>query len=100
MEQAERNKIMQEFRTGKARVLVGTNVIARGIDVQSVTLVVNYDIPKSPEVYLHRIGRSGRFGRKGFAINFITERDEKLIEIIKEKFSAKMEPLPDSKMLI
>ena len=94
MEQAERNKIMAEFRKGDFRVLIGTNVIARGIDVQNVTLVVNFDIPKSPETYLHRIGRSGRFGRKGFAINFITERDENIVNMICEKFGTKMEPLP------
>jgi len=66
---------MDKFRKGEHRVLIATNIVARGIDVQNVSLVINYDIPKSPETYLHRIGRSGRFGRKGFAINFVTDRD-------------------------
>ena len=75
MQQQERQYIMTEFRAGKLRVLVATDVIARGIDIQQVSLVVNYDMPRESEVYIHRIGRSGRFGRKGTAINFVTRRD-------------------------
>lgn len=94
MDQAERNKVIDEFRKGEQRILIATNIVARGIDVQNVSLVVNFDIPKSPETYLHRIGRSGRFGRKGFAINFVTERDAEHIKEIEEKFNTKIEPLP------
>ncbi len=65
MVQKERDAIMAEFRGGSSRVLITTDVWARGIDVQQVSLVINYDLPSSRENYLHRIGRSGRFGRKG-----------------------------------
>jgi len=73
----ERDKVMADFKSGQTTVLISTNVLARGIDVLQVTLVVNYDIPLTgdnkpdPTTYIHRIGRSGRFGRKGVAINFI-----------------------------
>lgn len=65
MPQKERDEIMQEFRQGNSRVLISTDVWARGIDVQQVSLVINYDLPSNRENYIHRIGRSGRFGRKG-----------------------------------
>lgn len=92
---------MDEFRKGEYRVLLATNIVARGIDVQNVSLVINYDIPKQAEAYLHRIGRSGRFGRKGFAINFVVEKDRELLKAIQEKFSTKIEQLPkDLSMLV
>ncbi len=69
MPQKERDSIMQEFRGGTSRVLITTDVWARGLDVQQVSLVINYDLPSNRENYIHRIGRSGRFGRKGVAIN-------------------------------
>ncbi|PIO57518.1 helicase protein, partial [Teladorsagia circumcincta] len=75
MEQMERDIIMREFRSGSSRVLITTDLLARGIDVQQVSLVINYDLPTNRENYIHRIGRSGRFGRKGVAINFITDHD-------------------------
>ncbi|PQE16396.1 hypothetical protein CJF31_00009615 [Rutstroemia sp. NJR-2017a BVV2] len=71
----ERDSIMQDFRQGNSRVLISTDVWARGIDVQQVSLVINYDLPSNRENYIHRIGRSGRFGRKGVAINFVTSED-------------------------
>src|SRR5690606_40138568 len=64
--------IMKEFRSGSSRVLIATDLLARGIDVQQVSLVINYDLPANKENYIHRIGRGGRFGRKGVAINFVT----------------------------
>ncbi len=73
MDQNTRDVIMREFRSGSSRVLITTDLLARGIDVQQVSLVINYDLPSQPENYLHRIGRSGRFGRKGVAINFVTK---------------------------
>merc|ERR1712238_339293 len=75
MDQKERDIIMREFRTGSSRVLITTDLLARGIDVQQVSLVINFDLPTNRENYIHRIGRSGRFGRKGVAINFLTEGD-------------------------
>ena len=65
MDQNQRDLIMREFRTGSSRVLITTDLLARGIDIQQVSLVINYDLPQSKEKYIHRIGRSGRFGRKG-----------------------------------
>merc|ERR1712070_576368 len=75
MPQKERDAIMTEFRQGASRVLITTDVWARGIDVQQVSLVINYDLPTNRENYIHRIGRSGRFGRKGVAINFVKSDD-------------------------
>jgi len=75
MDPVQRSDIMQQFRTGAVRVLITTDVLARGIDVQQVGLVINFDFPHNIATYLHRIGRSGRFGRKGCAINFVTRHD-------------------------
>lgn len=70
----ERELIMKQFRSGSSRVLITTDLLARGIDVQQVSLVINYDLPPNRENYIHRIGRSGRFGRKGVAINFVDRK--------------------------
>merc|ERR1712087_43819 len=75
LDQQERNLVMREFRSGSSRVLISTDLLARGIDVQQVSLVINYDLPAKMENYLHRIGRSGRYGRKGVGINMITSSD-------------------------
>jgi translation initiation factor 4A len=75
LDQRERDTIMREFRSGSSRVLITTDLLARGIDVQQVSLVINYDLPTNRENYIHRIGRSGRFGRKGVSINFIVAAD-------------------------
>ncbi|KAI0352992.1 DEAD-domain-containing protein [Trametes cingulata] len=82
MAQKERDAIMAEFRSGTSRVLITTDVWARGIDVQQVSLVINYDLPANRENYIHRIGRSGRFGRKGVAINFVTVDDVRILRDI------------------
>ena len=71
----ERKVIMQEFKTGSTRVLISTDLLARGIDVQQVNLVVNFDLPHERETYIHRIGRGGRFGRKGSAVNLVCAGD-------------------------
>jgi translation initiation factor 4A len=70
MDQAQRDIIMKEFRSGSSRVLITTDLLARGIDVQQVSLVINYDLPANRENYIHRIGRGGRFGRKGYVLPF------------------------------
>ncbi|KAK0552104.1 translation initiation factor eIF4A [Tilletia horrida] len=75
MDQTQREVLMKEFRSGSSRVLITTDLLARGIDVQQVSLVINYDLPTNRENYIHRIGRGGRFGRKGVAINFVTADD-------------------------
>lgn len=74
MNPQDREEVMKQFRSGSSRVLITTDLLARGIDVQQVSLVINYDLPANRENYLHRIGRSGRFGRKGVSINFVTDR--------------------------
>jgi len=83
----QRKTILTEFRTGSSRVLITTDLLARGIDVHGVSLVINYELPRNYEKYIHRIGRSGRFGRKGVALNLVTDQEmPKLVEI--EKFYA------------
>ena len=84
----------EEFRSGKQRVLISSNVTARGIDIQQVSTVINFDIPKCTSTYLHRIGRSGRWGRKGTAINFITRRDYRLLKEIESFYSTSITELP------
>jgi translation initiation factor 4A len=92
--QQERDKVMKEFRLGASRVLITTDLLARGIDVYQVSLVINYDIPKQKETYIHRIGRSGRFGRKGTAINFVTPEDKDDLETIQKFYNTTIEELP------
>ncbi len=84
MTQAERNEVMRQFRKGEIRVLITTDILARGIDVQQVSLVINYDLPFEKETYIHRIGRSGRFGRKGTVINFVVN-DNRGVDVGKIK---------------
>jgi len=94
MEQRERELVMKEFRAGASRILITTDMLARGIDVQQVSLVINYDLPMNRESYIHRIGRSGRFGRKGVAINFVTQRDAPLMKDIEEFYKTSIEEMP------
>jgi translation initiation factor 4A len=90
MAQADRDIIMKEFRSGSSRVLITTDLLARGIDVQQVSLVINYDLTTNRENYIHRIGRGGRFGRKGVAINFVTTEDVRMLREIERKHQASM----------
>jgi translation initiation factor 4A len=94
--QQERDTIMQEFRTGSSRILISTDLLARGIDVQQVSLVINYDLPSNKENYIHRIGRGGRFGRKGVAINFVTDKDVGMMREIEKFYSTQIEELPEN----
>ncbi|EGF78376.1 eIF4AIII protein [Batrachochytrium dendrobatidis JAM81] len=94
MPQKERDAIMQEFRSGASRVLITTDVWARGIDVQQVSLVINYDLPSNRENYIHRIGRSGRFGRKGVAINFVKNDDVNILRDIEQYYSTQIDEMP------
>eukprot|EP00968_Pinguiococcus_pyrenoidosus_P009665 scaffold748_cov251-Pinguiococcus_pyrenoidosus.AAC.55 len=96
MEQRERDIIMREFRSGSSRVLITTDLLARGIDVQQVSLVINYDLPTNRENYIHRIGRSGRFGRKGVAINFVTEEDTRYLRDIEEFYQTQVQEMPQN----
>ncbi|KAF4530154.1 hypothetical protein B566_EDAN001411 [Ephemera danica] len=94
MEQKERDVIMRQFRTGSSRVLITTDLLARGIDVQQVSLVINYDLPSNRENYIHRIGRGGRFGRKGVAINFVTSEDKRTLKDIEQFYNTAIEEMP------
>jgi len=94
LDQKERDLIMREFRSGSSRVLISTDLLARGIDVQQVSLVINYDLPQNMENYLHRIGRSGRFGRKGVAINFVTNKDVGSMKDIEKYYHTQIEEMP------
>jgi translation initiation factor 4A len=92
--QKERDVILSEFRTGSSRVLITTDLLARGIDVQQVSLVINYDLPRNLENYIHRIGRSGRFGRKGVAINFVTAEDIRALRDLEQFYNTQIEEMP------
>jgi len=94
LDQKERDLVMREFRSGSSRVLISTDLLARGIDVQQVSLVINYDLPPNMENYLHRIGRSGRFGRKGVAINFVTNPDVRTMKDIERYYHTQIEEMP------
>ena len=94
MDQNQRDIIMKEFRSGSSRVLIATDLLARGIDVQQVSLVINYDLPANRENYIHRIGRGGRFGRKGVAINFVTADDVRMMREIEQFYSTQIEEMP------
>lgn len=94
MEKEERTYNFQLFKTGKNRVLISSNVTARGIDIQQVSTVVNFDIPKCVATYLHRIGRSGRWGRKGIGINLVTKRDIKLMRDIEQHYATEIKEMP------
>merc|ERR1711953_1042182 len=93
----EREREMKYFRNGTTRVLISTDLLARGIDVPNVGMVVNFDLPHNDyENYIHRIGRSGRHGKKGVAINLVTrmERDSRTIAELKTYYSTAIEELP------
>lgn len=95
LDKSTRQTNYDDFRRGKFRVLISSNVTARGIDIQQVSTVINFDIPKCVHSYLHRIGRSGRWGRKGIAINFITRRDYKQLKDIEQFYQTNINELPD-----
>jgi ATP-dependent RNA helicase DeaD len=82
MQQADRIKVMEDFKNGYFRYLIATDVAARGIDVDNISHVINYDIPKEMESYVHRIGRTGRLGKKGKAITFVSQRQGKFLKDI------------------
>jgi len=94
LDQDKRNAILAEFRTGSSRILITTDLLARGIDVHGVSLVINYDLPKNFEKYIHRIGRSGRFGRKGVAINLIATDDFATMGELEKFYNTKIEEMP------
>jgi translation initiation factor 4A len=94
LKQFERDQVMRDFRNGATRVLITTDLLARGIDVYQVSLVINYELPREKETYIHRIGRSGRFGRKGNAINFVTPAEKDELDMIQKYYNTTIEALP------
>ena len=96
MDKDERSTIFRNFKSGKYRVLISTDITSRGIDIQQVGLVINFDIPVCKYTYLHRIGRSGRWGRKGMAINFVVSRDTYLMKEIESYYKCNIEELPSN----
>jgi superfamily II DNA/RNA helicase len=94
MDKNERDKTFSDFKSGTYRVLISSNVTARGIDIQQVSIVINFDLAKCVHTYLHRIGRSGRWGRKGVGINFITRRDIYKLKEIEKHYSCEIEEMP------
>ena len=94
--QVDRDRIMKSFRKGDTRVLITTDLLARGIDVRAVSLVINYDLPEDMQSYIHRIGRTGRFGRKGWAINFVMKTDDKYMTSIENYYQTQITEMPAS----
>jgi translation initiation factor 4A len=92
----EREQIMNQFRQGEIRILLSTDLLSRGIDIQQLSLVINYDLPVQKETYIHRIGRSGRYGRKGVAINFVTDRDLDYLQEIQTFYNTDIKVLPEN----
>ena len=90
----ERKDIMDDFRSGKIRILLSSDLLSRGIDIQQLSLVINYDIPRDKETYIHRIGRSGRYGRKGVAINLIHESEITQLEEIQKFYNTQINEMP------
>jgi len=96
MDKVERDREFHNFRNGCYRVLISSNVTARGIDIQQVSTVINFDLPNCVHNYLHRIGRSGRWGRKGVGINFITQRDVRQLKYIEDFYQTKIDELTEN----
>jgi ATP-dependent RNA helicase DDX6/DHH1 len=94
MHQAHRNRVFHDFRNGQCRNLVSSDLFTRGIDIQAVNVVINFDFPKNSETYLHRIGRSGRFGHLGIAINLITYDDRFNLYKIEQELGTEIKPIP------
>jgi len=94
MSKEQRHESFMDFKNGKSRVLISTNITSRGIDIQQVSVVINFDVPSCVDSYLHRIGRSGRWGRKGVGINFITERDVDHLRNVEKHYKCDIKQLP------
>ena len=94
MDESERKDVHKDFKNGGCRVLITSDLFARGIDIQQVSVVINFDVPKSEHTYLHRIGRSGRWGRKGIAINFVTRHDGAKLKHFEEFYNTQISEMP------
>jgi ATP-dependent RNA helicase DDX6/DHH1 len=96
MLQSHRNRVFHDFRNGVCRNLVCSDLLTRGIDIQAVNVVINFDFPKNSETYLHRIGRSGRFGHLGLAINLVTYEDRFNLYRIEQELGTEIQPIPQT----
>jgi translation initiation factor 4A len=96
MPQSQRTIVMKEFRNAQSRILISTDLLARGIDIQQISIVINYDLPHDRESYIHRIGRSGRFGRKGVAINFVIKKDFWKIRELEKTYTTQITEMPQN----
>ena len=95
MPMEQRLKIVNEFKEGKFRIMVSTDLLGRGIDIEKINIVINYDMPNETDQYLHRVGRAGRYGTKGLAVSFISSpEDIKILDEVQERFEVKIEDLP------
>ena len=94
MQQNDRNRVFHDFRNGGCRCLVSSDLFTRGIDIQTVNVVINFDFPKNSETYLHRIGRSGRFGHLGLAVNLITDQDREPLFSIERELNTEILAIP------
>jgi ATP-dependent RNA helicase len=90
----QRTSTLKDFRLGLSRVLIATDVLSRGIDIEQIGIVINYDLPRDFAQYIHRIGRSGRFGKIGVAINFITDNDHQKLYELEDHYKIKMDDMP------
>lgn len=97
MEMEDRLKRYQSFKNFDKRIMVATDLFGRGIDVEKVNIVINYDMPDKADQYLHRVGRAGRFGTRGLAVSFVTEdaEEKSILEQVQSRFEVKIEELPD-----
>lgn len=96
LKQEDRKQRYINFKEGKNRILVSTDVYARGVDFERVNIVINYDMPKDDDTYLHRVGRSARFGTKGLAITFVaTQEDVDILETVQSRFEVQVNELPE-----
>ena len=92
----DRTEVMEQFRSGTLRILLSSDLLARGIDIQQLSLVINFDLPREKETYIHRIGRSGRYGRKGVAINMINDREISYLKEIESFYDTKINEMPQN----
>lgn len=96
MHSSEREKNLSDFKNGLTRIMLSTDLLSRGIDIQQLSLVINFDLPRNKETYIHRIGRSGRYGRKGTAINFVTNEDINHMREIQKFYNTKIDEMPQN----
>ena len=95
----ERTAVLKDFRLGVSRVLITTDILSRGIDIEQISIVINYDLPRDFATYIHRIGRSGRFGKIGVAINFITNNDHENLEALENHYKIKIDDMPSPNII-